>query len=278
MNESCSSKRLNGKVAIITGGASGFGKSTARLFVRHGASVVIADIQDDLGRSLCEELGSEKTVSYVHCDVTSDSDVKNVVNFAVERYGKLDIMYNNAGITGDMDRTILGTKGENFKKVFEVNVYGGFLGAKHAARVMIPNRSGVILFTSSVASVICGQSPHAYAMSKHAVVGLMRNLCVELGEFGIRVNSVSPGAIATPMLRKALGLTTEALEEVVRSSAILKGVVPTTEDVAEAALYLCSDESRVISGHNLVIDGGYSNSNRSFLTAVIKKLSSVVEG
>ncbi|XP_038882752.1 secoisolariciresinol dehydrogenase-like [Benincasa hispida] len=278
MDESYSSKRLNGKVAIITGGASGFGKSTARLFVRHGATVVIADVQDDLGRSLCEELGSEKTVSYVHCDVTSDSDVKNAVDFAVERYGQLDIMYNNAGITGEMDPTILGTKKENFKKVFEVNVYGGFLGAKHAARVMIPNRSGVILFTSSVASVNSGESPHAYAMSKHAVVGLMRNLCVELGEFGIRVNSVSPGAIATPLLRNALGFTEEALEEVVRSSAILKGVVPTVEDVAEAALFLCSDESRVISGHNLVVDGGYSTANRSFSVAAIRKLSSHLEG
>lgn len=261
-------------MAIITGGASGFGESTARLFVRHGAKVIVADVQDELGRSLCQELGPEKTVSYVHCDVTSDSDVKNAVDVAVAKYGKLDIMYNNAGITGEMDPTILGTEGENFKKVFEVNVYGGFLGAKHAARVMIPKRRGVILFTASVASVNSGESPHAYAMSKNAVVGLMRNLCVELGEFGIRVNSVSPGAIATPLLRNALGFTEEALEEVIRSTAILKGAVPTAEDVAEAALYLCSDESRVISGHNLVVDGGYSTANRSFSAAVIRKLSS----
>lgn len=237
--------------------------------------MIVADVQDDLGRSLCEELGSEKTVSYVHCDVTSESEVKNAVDFAVEKYGKLDIMYNNAGITGEMDPTILETEGENFKRVFEVNVYGGFLGAKHAARIMIPNRSGVILFTSSVASVNSGESPYAYAMSKHAVVGLMRNLCVELGEFGIRVNSISPGAVGTPMLRNALGFTEMDLEEVARSSAILKGVVLTAEDVAEAALYLCSDESKVISGHNLVVDGGYSTANRSFSAAVIRKLSSV---
>ncbi|RVX11976.1 Secoisolariciresinol dehydrogenase [Vitis vinifera] len=199
-------KRLEGKVAIITGGASGIGESTARLFVRHGAKVIIADVQDDIGLSICKALGSHGTASFVHCDVTSDSDVKNVVDTAVSKYGKLDIMFNNAGISGNLDPTILGTENENFRRVFDVNVYGAFLGAKHAARVMIPEKKGVILFTSSVASVTSGESPHAYTMSKHAVVGLTKNLCVELGQHGIRVNCISPCAIATPLLRNAMGL------------------------------------------------------------------------
>ncbi|KAJ9554995.1 hypothetical protein OSB04_009609 [Centaurea solstitialis] len=260
-------KRLQGKVAIVTGGASGIGESTVRLFTKHGAKVVIADIQDDRGTSLCEELLSDQPGNdaiYVHCDVTVDSHVQNLVDTAVSKYGRLDIMFNNAGITGDMDGTILGSDIENFKRVFDVNVLGMFLGAKHAARVMIPAKSGVILFTSSVASVVAGETPHAYAMSKHAIVGLTKNLCVELGKYGIRVNCISPYGMATPLLVEAMGMQKEVVEESVCAAATLKGVVPTAEDVAEAALYLGSDEGKYVSGVNLVVDGGYSITNPSF--------------
>ncbi|XP_015581465.2 short chain aldehyde dehydrogenase 1 [Ricinus communis] len=267
-------KRLAGKVAIITGGASGIGASTSALFAQNGAKVIIADIQESLGQSLCQEIGKDGNVSYVHCDVTSDKDVKNIVDFAMSKYGKLDIMYNNAGISGNNDPTILGTDNENFKRVFEINVYGGFLGAKHAARVMIPAKKGVILFTSSVASVNCGESPHAYTMSKHAVVGLMKNLCVELGQYGVRVNCISPCALATPLLRNAMGTDKSFVEHVVCASANLKGVVPQPEDVAEAALYLGSDESKYVSGLNLLVDGGYSTTNQSFSTVLRNLMSS----
>ncbi|KAM7254688.1 hypothetical protein ACFE04_019929 [Oxalis oulophora] len=268
MNSSSStaplSKRLEGKVAIITGGASGIGESTVRLFVQHGAKVVVADVQDDLGLSLCNQLGSDETICYVHCDVTSDEDVKNMVDLAVTKYGKLDIMYNNAGIPGDVTNAIIDNNNDNFKKVFEVNVYGCYLGAKHAARVMIPAKKGVILFTSSVCSVTCGESPHAYTMSKNAVVGLMKNLCVELGQHGIRANCVSPCALATPLLVKASGLEKSVMEDVIYRAAILKGVEPETKDVAEAVVYLASDESKYVSGQNLVVDGGYSTTNQAF--------------
>ncbi|CAI0391479.1 unnamed protein product, partial [Linum tenue] len=118
--------RLAGKVAIITGGASGIGESTVRLFVRHGAKVVVADIQDDLGQSLCGQLGTKDVVSYVHCDVTNDAHVRDAVDLAVSRYGKLDIMYNNAGISGRVDSTIQLESNDNFKRVMDVNVYGGY--------------------------------------------------------------------------------------------------------------------------------------------------------
>ncbi|XP_062006729.1 short chain aldehyde dehydrogenase 1-like [Rosa rugosa] len=268
-------KRLEGKVAIITGGASGIGESTARLFVYHGAKVIIADVQDELALSLCKELDpDQESISYVHCDVTIDSDVKNVVDVAISKYGKLDIMYNNAGIPGNVDPTILGADHQNFKQVFDVNVYGAFLGAKHAARVMIPAKNGSILFTSSVTSASCGESSHAYTMSKHAVVGLMKSLCVELGQYGIRVNCISPCAMATPLLTNAMGMEKNVMEELICTSAVLKGVVPRSEDVAEAAVFLASEESKFVSGLNLLVDGGYSTTNQSFSTVLRNLMSS----
>ncbi|XP_058207084.1 short chain aldehyde dehydrogenase 1-like [Rhododendron vialii] len=235
-------KRLEGKVAVVTGGASGIGESSARLFVQHGAKVVIADIQDDLGYSLCESIGNKEAISYVRCDVSRDSDVQNVVETAVDKYGKLDIMFSNAGITGNTDPTILSTDQENIKKVFEVNVYGAFSCAKHAARVMIPAKKGSIIFTSSVASATYGDASHAYSASKHAVVGLAKNLCVELGKYGVRVNCISPFGTATPMMRKTMGMTEDReVEEFVCKIANLKEAVMEAEDTAQAALYLGSD-------------------------------------
>ncbi|CBI30357.3 unnamed protein product, partial [Vitis vinifera] len=179
-------QRLSGKVALITGGASGIGASTAKLFVKHGAKVIVTDVQDQLGRSVCKEIGPEETVFYDHCDVTCDSDVQNAVDTAISKYGKLDIMFSNAGISGEVDSEILLSDNTNFKRVFDVNAYGAFLAAKHAARVMIPAKTGCIIFTSSVASVVSGEISHAYVASKHAVVGLANNLCVELGQYGLK--------------------------------------------------------------------------------------------
>lgn len=225
--------------------------------------------------SLCRELNrDELSISYVHCDVACDADVKNAVDFAISKYGKLDIMYNNAGITGQVNRTVIAEADyEDFKRVFEVNVYGAFLGAKHAAKAMIPARKGVILFTASVASKSSGEASHSYTASKHAVVGLMKNLCVELGQYGIRVNCVSPSPIATPLLRNALGMEKDVVEKAICESAVLKGVVPGTEDVAEAALFLASDESKFVNGLNLMVDGDYTTTNQSFSTALQKLLS-----
>ena len=270
-------KRLEGKVAIITGGASGIGESTARLFVNHGAKVIIADIQDELGHSVCQSIGSDQPITYVHCDVSSEPDVKNAVNTAVSKHGKIDIMFSNAGVIGnELTPNILGEDRDSFKTVFETNVLGGILAAKHAAKAMIPTKKGSILFTSSVASVTAGEASHCYTASKHAVVGLMKNLCVELGKHGIRVNCISPFALVTPMITGAYGMEEREGEEMVCEAANLKEVVLKASDIAEAAVYLGSDESRYVSGLNLIVDGGYTTTNTAIVETMKRRFSSQV--
>lgn len=225
--------------------------------------MVIADIQDELGHSLSKTLGSSNS-SYFHCDVTNEDHIKNAVDKTVSTYGKLDIMFNNAGIADENKARIIDNKKSDFERVLSINVTGVFLGMKHAARVMIPARSGSIISTSSLASGIGGAASHAYCSSKHAVVGLTRNLAVELGQFGIRVNCLSPFACATPLATKFVRLEDEGFENEMNSKSVLKGTTLKTDDVAKAALYLASDDAKFVSGHNLFIDGGLSICNSAF--------------
>ncbi|PIN26326.1 Reductase [Handroanthus impetiginosus] len=268
-------KRLEGKVAIVTGGARGIGEATVRLFAIHGAKVIIADVEDSLGNSLANLLSPY--VTYVHCDVTSEEDIEALINSTVSKYGKLDVLFNNAGILGDQSKhkSILDFDAEEFDRIMRVNVRGAALGMKHAARAMIHGRGGggCIISTASVAGVMGGMGPHSYTASKHAIVGLTKNAACELGRHGIRVNCISPFGVATRMLVDAWRVNegdgsgacvgeeeVEKMEEFVRGLANLKGETLRVKDIAEAALFLASDESRYISGHNLVVDGGVTTS------------------
>ncbi|MQM22626.1 hypothetical protein Taro_055681 [Colocasia esculenta] len=251
-------RRLEGKVALVTGGASGIGESTVRLLCRHGARVVVADIQDDKGEALCRELGGPAVATYVHCDVTDESLVGDAVDAAVASYGTLDIAFSNAGIAGSSKPSILETTKEDFERVVAVNLTGMFLVTKHAARVMIPARRGSIVITASAASVMGGLGLYAYTSTKHALVGLCKEAAAELGQHGVRVNSVSPFFLATEMTRKGFGGEDAALEAAVEAMGNLKGVRLKAEDIAEAVLYLASDEAKYVSGHNLVVDGGFT--------------------
>ncbi|KAJ4747687.1 NAD(P)-binding Rossmann-fold superfamily protein [Rhynchospora pubera] len=257
-------RRLEGKVALITGGASGIGKATAKLFAQQGGRLVIADIQDKAGSAVCEELNTQTKATYVHCDVTNESDVEKAVDAAIDRYGKLDIMFNNAGVIGSPVNPILQSDKSNFQKVMSVNVTGCYLGTKHAARVMIPARRGSIISTASVASVEPGITPVAYTCSKHAVLGIMRSAAAELGPYSIRVNCVSPNVLPTPLAAEALQMEETELQQAMEDKAVLKGVGLNKDDVAYAALYLGSDESKYVSGLNLLIDGAFSVTNPSF--------------
>jgi NAD(P)-dependent dehydrogenase (short-subunit alcohol dehydrogenase family) len=251
--------KLDGKVAVITGGASGIGDATVRLFVQEGCRVVIADVQDDRGARLAEELG--KSASYLHADVSQEAHVSGAIAQAVSRFGRLDCLFNNAG-AGGVAGPIEEIPADGFDRTMGVLLRGVFLGMKHAAPIMKRQGGVSIISTASVAGLQAGYGPHVYSAAKAAVVHLTRSVAMELGESGVRVNCICPGGIATPIFGSALGL---AGPEADRIAELMKTLLATRqpiqraglpEDIARAALWLASEESSFVNGHALIVDGG----------------------
>ena len=256
------SGRVAGKVVAITGAASGLGEATARLMASEGARVVLADIQEERGEGLAAELGGD--AAYIHCDVTSEPDVAGVVDGAVGTFGRLDCMFNNAGIIGahgGIDEIPL----EEYEFTMAVLLRSVFLGMKHAARVMKPQRSGVILSTSSIGGLQGGLGTHVYAAAKGAVVALTKNVAAELGAWSIRVNAIAPGKILTPMNAAAIVGSPDAMDEArlaFQTRTPLRGRIGIPDDIAHAALWLASDDAGFVSGHTLVVDGGLTTGSK----------------
>ena len=249
--------KLDGKVAVITGGASGIGEATVRLFVEEGARVVIADIQDRKGETLADVLGGRAV--YQHTDVGKETEVERAVGRAVSEYGRLDCMFNNAGFGGAVG-PIEDIPVDEYDITMNVLLRGVFLGMKHAARQMKTQGSGSIISTASVAGLRVGYGPHIYSAAKAAIIHLTRSVAVELGESGIRVNCICPGGIATPIFKGAFPEVDEAtVVEAVKPllaqlSPLKRSGLP--EDIANAAAWLASDDASFVNGHPLIVDGG----------------------
>jgi NAD(P)-dependent dehydrogenase (short-subunit alcohol dehydrogenase family) len=272
--------RLAGKVAVITGGASGIGAATATRFVNEGACVVLADVQDPAGSELARRLGA--AARFHHVDVASEDDVAAVVDFAVAEFGRLDVMFNNAGIIGAVG-SIARSRMSEVDRTFAVILRGAFLGAKHAARVMIPARSGVIISTTSPGGLHGGLGPHAYSAAKAGIVGLTQSVAAELRRHRIRVNAVAPGATVSAM---TADLTTGDPGDLNGAAAAMStdsdvaGRPGIPEDIAAAVAYLASDDAVFVTGSTLMVDGGatYASGPSPFATDQWDSSLAVLEG
>ncbi|MEO1040160.1 MAG: glucose 1-dehydrogenase [Pseudomonadota bacterium] len=252
------SSRLAGKVAIITGGASGIGQATVELFLGHGAKLIIADIQAERGEALAA--GHECAV-FQQADVTREEDVQALVTGAVERFGRLDIVFNNAGVL-EPDEGLEGVTADGFDRVFALHVRAAVLAAKHAAPILRAQGSGVILNTGSIAGEGVGFGPVLYSSAKAALAHFTRISAARLAKDGVRVNAIQPGVIPTAITGRMFGLDQAMAERKARRlKRAARGLQPLpvageARDIAEAALFLASDAGRFITGQVLTVDGG----------------------
>ena len=253
--------KLDGKVAIITGGASGIGEATVKLFVEEGAKVVIADIDEEKGNNLAQSL--EGSAVFQKTDVLEEEEIKALVQRAVSEFGRLDIMHNNAGAFGARG-SILDVEAKDFDFTFSLLIRSAFLGIKHAGIVMKEQGSGIILNTCSISSFTAGYGPHVYQAAKAALNMLTRTAALELAEYGIRINCISPGGVHTPLIGGAFDLDEDGTQNVAKGIAktLPLNRVGTPLDMAKGALFLCCDDSSYITSHNLVIDGAESTGQK----------------
>jgi NAD(P)-dependent dehydrogenase (short-subunit alcohol dehydrogenase family) len=246
--------RLDGKVAIISGAASGMGAATARRFAKEGAKVVLADVLEEEGRLVAAEINrANGTAEFMRLDVTNEGDWKEVVDATARKYGKIDILVNNAGISGSAASDMLDT--DLWDKLMAVNSRGVFLGTKHAILAMKQSGGGSIVNLSSIAGVTGSSRTHmGYNASKGAVRTLTKSIAVQFGADGIRANSVHPGLM--PPMRTS-GKTADPVVRAKVLASVPLGRAGEVDEVANAVLFLASDEASYITGAELYVDGGY---------------------
>jgi len=247
---------LEGKVAIVTGGASGIGRATALAFSNEGAKVAVADVNDEGGEETVEMIiNSGGSAFFVHTDVSKSAEVENMVDKTVEKYGRLDCAFNNAGIAGEMAPTTECTE-ENWDRMTSVHLRGVWLCMKYEIPAMIKQGGGAIVNMSSVEGLGAGTPlAPAYVASKHGIIGITKNTARAYRKAGIRVNAVCPGAIRTPFLYSAAEKIGEAVVKMIEARE-KDGLLGEPKDVANAVVWLCSEYASFITGHPLVIDGG----------------------
>jgi len=247
--------RLDGKVAVITGGASGIGRATVKRFMAEGADVVVGDLNEANSEGLQAETEAEGLggkLRMLRTDVSDEADVEALLAMAVEEFGRLDIMFNNAGVGGAFG-PLTDIAAEDWDYTFGVLVRSVFLGTKHATRIFRrQGGGGAIVNTASVAGVTGGSGPHAYSSSKAAVINFTRSAAIELGPMGIRINAICPGGILTPLLHRGdpegVGARLKQLQPIREAGA--------PEHIAAAVLFLASDDASFVTGEALVVDGG----------------------
>ncbi len=247
--------RLQDRSVVITGAGSGIGRATALLFGSEGARLVLADINTDAVAAtaqLVEAAGG--TAVAQRCDVSSEQDVQALIDRAIDAHGRLDVIFNNAGIEGPSARLADHTL-EQWQQVLSVNLTGVFLGMKYAIPVMARQESGSIINTASVAGLVGWHGGAAYSATKAAVVNLTRTASLEYAKHNVRINCICPGVIQTAMVERITGSTDEALERLKRMQPMPR--VGQAEDIARMALFLASDESGFVTGAAMVVDGGY---------------------
>ena len=249
--------RLQGKAALITGGASGIGAATVRRFVAEGARVTIADRDEEKGAALADELGEE--VLFVPADVSVERDVAEAVARTLNEWGRLDCLFNNAGFGGALG-PIGTTSVEDFDLTFDVLVKSVFLGMKHAAEHMMARGSGSIINNASVCGFIAGMGPHLYTAAKAAVIALSNTAALEFGHYGVRVNAICPGTVATPLMAGNPNATPDEIQQAGQGFSTLTpiGRIGDPEELAAMALFLASEESSFVTGQAMVVDGGLS--------------------
>ncbi|MDL9938114.1 glucose 1-dehydrogenase [Gordonia sp. ABSL1-1] len=251
---------LSGKVAVVTGGASGLGQGIVEKFLAEGARVVIADIDDEGGRTLADTAGG--AAEFVHTDVSDPAQIAAAVDLAVEKFGGLDVMVNNAGISGSMHPNFLDDDLADFDRVLSVNLLGVMAGTQAAARHMVAHGGGSIINISSIGGIQPGGSVLTYRASKAGIIHFGKSVAIELAQQGVRVNTIAPGAIPTPLLAASavkMGADAEAFTTMIRGIMAQNRPLNqegTAEDVAEAALYFASDRSRYVTATLLPVDGG----------------------